>query len=143
MWHSFDPKGIDYKTGAMSEPAAVSGVTVADTSAELPDCHPIMLTFHTNPGNENMSLNLTRESARKLAHAILGPATGTLSAGDLQVVAAYAKRYGRTWKAQLCELWLRGEDAYNPALRRVRNIVGPSGLAQLSLPIPPTQPKGT
>lgn len=45
---------------------------------------------------------------------------------------AYAAEHGRYWKSKLRELWMTGQDS--GPLRRVRNIVGPSGLDRVRLP---------
>jgi len=50
----------------------------------------------------------------------------------LDALRQYRAAVGRNWKAALRELWLQGLD--EGALRRARNILGPSGLSKLKLP---------
>ena len=46
-------------------------------------------------------------------------------------LAEYAAKHGRTWKAQLSAAWMVNEDL-GADLRRVRNVVGPNGLYQIT-----------
>ena len=43
----------------------------------------------------------------------------------------YARANGRRWKSKLAAAWTAGEEL-GPDLRRVRNVLGPRGLARLS-----------
>lgn len=51
-----------------------------------------------------------------------------------EALVEYAKSHGRTWKAQLSLDWTEGVDL-GAALQRVRNVVGPSRLYAMRLPI--------
>jgi len=42
----------------------------------------------------------------------------------------YAAAHGRTWRSQLLEQWRRGEES-DLQLRRIRNLLGPSGLQRI------------
>jgi len=43
----------------------------------------------------------------------------------------FKAKHGRTWKSQLSEAWLVGDDQMDQALRQARNVFGPSGLYRL------------
>ena len=42
----------------------------------------------------------------------------------------FAKQYGRSWKTELRNAWMRGVDV-GSALQQVRNVIGPSGLDRI------------
>jgi hypothetical protein len=51
----------------------------------------------------------------------------------MDTLREFARREGRCWKFRLRRIWENGEDADDPALRRARNLIGPSGLFKLKL----------
>jgi hypothetical protein len=62
--------------------------------------------------------------------------TPTLSPELLDRLRRFAEGNGRTWRAKLREVWLRGDEARYPdshLLRQLRNAVGPSGLDRVEL----------
>jgi hypothetical protein len=56
---------------------------------------------------------------------------GTPTAEQIEVLRAYAKEHGRTWKADLNRDWMTGK-ACGP-LQQIRNQLGPSWLVRFSL----------
>lgn len=59
-----------------------------------------------------------------------------LGVAELTALIRYARANGRFWKTRLCDAWASGRDEREddaPALRRVRNTVGPSGLMKFAL----------
>ena len=40
---------------------------------------------------------------------------------------------GVQWLSKLQELWMAGEDQFDPLLRMARNVIGPSGLDRVKL----------
>jgi len=46
-------------------------------------------------------------------------------------LASFAHSYGRCWKSRLTWSWNRDQDL-GPELRRVRNVIGPSGLRRIT-----------
>lgn len=58
---------------------------------------------------------------------------GTCGVDDdmLETLRRFARAEGRCWKSRLVDLWSRGADADKPLLRRLRNVIGPSGLYRL------------
>ena len=71
-----------------------------------------------------------------MSHPTVSAPTGhpvhRLSVDDLAELRTFTDKEGRTWKAKLRQLWLENGDVDNPALRRVRNIIGPSGLDKVA-----------
>lgn len=62
---------------------------------------------------------------------------GTQGGSDVEMqraLEAWAKEHGRRWKAALREAWLRGDDL-GADLQRARNVLGPSGLDRVRLPV--------
>lgn len=53
----------------------------------------------------------------------------TFTPDQVEAIRAYAREHGRTWKRQLTDEWANG----SPALRWLRNTLGPSGLLALRL----------
>ena len=58
----------------------------------------------------------------------------TLPRDVVEALLAFRREHGRRWKAALREVWLQGRDEGIPALRRARNMVGPSDLDHVRLP---------
>jgi hypothetical protein len=54
-----------------------------------------------------------------------------LTPDELDAVAAFAERHGRSWKHELTVQWLRG--ATRGDLHRLRNELGPEWLEQFEL----------
>lgn len=55
---------------------------------------------------------------------------------QMEALRAFAKKYGKDWKQELCDKWMCGADANEPnghLLRQVRNQLGPSWLAKVKL----------
>lgn len=55
-----------------------------------------------------------------------------LTSDELDAIAQFANEHGRTWKAELRDLWMRA--AAPPTLHRLRNTHGPSWLVAFRLP---------
>lgn len=58
------------------------------------------------------------------------------TAEQLEVLKAFAAKYGRTWKAVLRDAWITGRDEREPnsaLLRQVRNQLGPRWLVSFRL----------
>jgi hypothetical protein len=71
-------------------------------------------------------------AARSQAATILGK----LSVPELTALVRFARAHGRFWKRNLCDAWANGRDEREDDasdLRRVRNTIGPSGLAKFAL----------
>jgi hypothetical protein len=67
--------------------------------------------------------------------AVILERLGGPTADQLAAVAAFATRYGRTWRADLAAAWLNGRDAAEPdghLLRQVRNRFGPAWLRDVT-----------
>lgn len=58
-----------------------------------------------------------------------------LTEDEKNVLAAFAKYHGRTWKADLRTVWMNStefhESRNGSILRAMRNKIGPSGLAKI------------
>ena len=70
------------------------------------------------------------DTAAVILERLAGP-----TADQLAAVAAFATRYGRTWRADLAAAWLNGRDAAEPdghLLRQVRNRFGPAWLRDVT-----------
>jgi hypothetical protein len=55
---------------------------------------------------------------------------------QLAALAAFAKRHGRTWRADLADAWSTGRDTAEPGgyfLRQVRNTWGPAWIATVAM----------
>lgn len=59
------------------------------------------------------------------------PSRLILADHDLDALRAFAAAHGRCWKSHLRRLWSSGRDVGE--LRRLRNVLGPSGLARISV----------
>lgn len=47
---------------------------------------------------------------------------------------SFANSHGRTWRAQLRDMWMSGADSSRPMARTWRNKIGPSGLDKIRFP---------
>ena len=59
-----------------------------------------------------------------------------LAVDELAALVRYARIHGRFWKTHLRDAWATGRDEREddgPALRRIRNMIGPSGLTTFAL----------
>jgi hypothetical protein len=57
----------------------------------------------------------------------------TIPSDVIEALRRFRAEHGRRWKSKLVELWATGGDVSEPALRRARNVVGPSSLYRLDL----------
>ena len=79
-------------------------------------------------GGKHSELKLMKGGTAKKAR-------GGISISDDQMSALknYSEKHGPSWKDKLQTSWMKGGD-HGPELQRLRNTVGPSGLAKISLP---------
>lgn len=63
-----------------------------------------------------------------------------LTPDELAAITAFAKEHGRTWKADLRDLWMRA--AAPATLHRLRNTHGPSWLESFQIPKSNASPSG-
>jgi hypothetical protein len=76
-----------------------------------------------------------RQDAIDTADVILARMAGPTD-DQVQAVAAFMTRHGRTWRADLAAAWLSGRDVNEPnghLLRQVRNRFGPRWLRDVTL----------
>ena len=78
-----------------------------------------------------MTRNFMQRSCPRCNRPLLAHGECPVTDAMLGALRAYALDHGKRWKADLCELWMRGED--DGLLRQIRNIVGPSRLYKINL----------
>lgn len=86
-----------------------------------------------NTGRKPARRTVARKSAARRRNGV------SITATELAALRRYAAEYGRTWKQHLRRTWEKGTEdralhgMYTSVLRGLRNRIGPSGLARITI----------
>jgi hypothetical protein len=76
-----------------------------------------------------------RHAGSTRAGGAVNPLYARITQEEAEAIVAFAAEHGQRWRAELNTCWMTGRyhGFVNPALQRVRNKIGPSGLARIPL----------